>query len=443
MLIGFKLRNFRSFSEEQTLSYVMSPDRAHESTHCIRTGVKSVPRLSRAAIIFGPNAGGKTNLINALATLQDLVLHSTALTDGEYAERYTPFQFGAWASRPTEFELDVLLDDIRYRYTLVHDAERVVAERLLVYRTGKSQRWFDRRSDRARTAEVWTPFSPSFNGAREVWRKATRSKALFLTTAAQLDSEQLQPLFRWFERGLEIVLRDDIDDPSRVVPHLRDRHFKGWALRMFRSVGIPVDDLRIAEHELPAAEPATPRIPPIGNPARAATRSPIQFLHSRGRRSPVWLDAAFESAGTHRLLGLLVPLLDAFHNDKLLAIDEFDTSLHPLVARFLIQTLNDPEIVGRGTQLLLTSHDTTLMDLEILRRDEIWLAELGSDEATVLSPVLRAGPRKNEMIGKGYLRGRYGAVPRIRPGLLAAALQPSASPERATKAQRARRGRRS
>jgi hypothetical protein len=425
VLIGFKLRNFRSFADEQTLSYVMSPDHAHESTHCIRTGVKSVPRLSRAAILFGPNAGGKTNLINALITLKDLALHSTALTGREFAERYTPFRFGAWASRPTEFELDVLLDEIRYRYTLAYDAERVVAERLLVYRTGKSQRWFERRPGRVRNAEAWTPFSPSFNGAREMWRKATGSRALFLTAAARLNSEQLQPLFRWFERGLTIVLPEEIGDLSRLVPHVRDRDFKGWALRMLRSVDIRVDDLRVAEPDT-SAESGAGRLSPAGHPARSPVRTPIQFLHSRAGKSSVWLDAAFESAGTHRLLGLLVPLLRAIQNDELMVIDEFDTSLHPLVARFLIQIINDPEIVGRRAQLLLTSHNTTLMDLQILRRDEIWLVELGADHASVLSPVLRAGPRKNEMIGKGYLRGRYGAVPRIRPDLLAATMRTSA-----------------
>jgi AAA15 family ATPase/GTPase len=126
------------------------------------------------------------------------------------------------------------------------------------------------------------------------------------------------------------------------------------------------------------------------------------------------LDSAFEAAGTRRLVNLFGPLLEAIEHGKLLLIDEFDTSLHPLVARFLIQLINDPAVSTHGAQLLLTSHNTTLMDLEILRRDEIWLVQLNGEHAGSLAPLLRSGPRKHELIAKNYLRGRYGAVPLIR-----------------------------
>jgi AAA15 family ATPase/GTPase len=85
-----------------------------------------------------------------------------------------------------------------------------------------------------------------------------------------------------------------------------------------------------------------------------------------------------------------------------------------LVARYLIQLINDPSVSNRGAQLLLTSHNTTLMDLEILRRDEIWLVEVNDKHISSLAPLLRSSPRKHELIAKNYLRGRYGAVPVIR-----------------------------
>ena len=113
MLIGFKLRNFRSFLSDQEFSYCTSSDRAHESTHCVRTGMKAVPRLSKAAIVFGPNGSGKSNLISGIATLRDLVLRSTAISDSQFAELYTPFKFGPSAQRPTEFEIDVLIEGIQ------------------------------------------------------------------------------------------------------------------------------------------------------------------------------------------------------------------------------------------------------------------------------------------------------------------------------------------
>jgi len=198
MLIGFTIRNFRSFLNQQTFGFQASPDRAHESTHTMRTGMKSVPRLSKSAIIFGPNGSGKTNFVVALQTLRDLVLHSTAYSEHQFAELHTPFQFGPSAERPTEFEIDILVDKVRYRYSVSFNAQRICSERLLVYRTGKAQRWFERGYDESTRTEEWAPFSPNFNGPREMWRKATRSKALFLTTAAQLNSEQLKPVSHWF-----------------------------------------------------------------------------------------------------------------------------------------------------------------------------------------------------------------------------------------------------
>jgi AAA15 family ATPase/GTPase len=101
---------------------------------------------------------------------------------------------------------------------------------------------------------------------------------------------------------------------------------------------------------------------------------------------------------------------------QLLLIDEFDLSLHPLVARYLIQLFNDPNLSKNGAQLLLTSHNTNLMDIDLLRRDEIWLMELDGNAASTLLRMWHSAspPRKHELIGKRYLFGRYGAVPAIR-----------------------------
>ena len=140
MLIGFKFKNFRSFLSEQSFGFSTSSDRMHESTHLMRTGMKAVPRLSKAAIVFGPNASGKSNLLAAFATFRDMVVHSTSYSDAQYVERHTPFRFGPSMSQPTEFEIDLLLDQVRYRYSMSYDSERIRSERLLVYRTGKSQR---------------------------------------------------------------------------------------------------------------------------------------------------------------------------------------------------------------------------------------------------------------------------------------------------------------
>jgi uncharacterized protein len=415
MLIGFKVRNFRSFRAEQELGYVTSADRAHETTHCVRTGVRAVPRLLRAALVFGPNAAGKSNLVRALATLRDLVLGSTSFTEAQFAERHTPFQMDA-SLGSTQFTAEVLLAGVRYRYTAAFNSQRITTERLLVYRTGKSQRWFQRHFDPARQVEQWEPFSPSFTGPREMWRKATRPKALFLTTAAQLNSELLQPLFHWFERGVETLFSGDIVEPARIAAYIKNPDLKARILRVVRSADIPVDDFRVVDHE-PQDSPVA-RGGPSGG--RVEARPLIEYLHSQPSGKAIWLSAAFEAAGTHKLLGLAGPLLHALDTGKLLAIDEFDANLHPLLARLLVRLIHHPTPAGRGAQLLLTSQNSTLMDLDILRRDEIWLAQLDPTHATRLAPLIRQSPRKHDVIAKAYLRGRYGAVPRVQNDALEA-----------------------
>jgi len=354
------------------------------------TPLQKFATLSKIAVIFGPNAVGKTNFIVALATLRDLVLHSTSYSDEQFSERYTPFQFGPSAYRPTNLEIDVLLNEVRYRYAVSYDARRIRSERLLAYRTGKSQRWFERRFDEATQTDSWMPFSSSFHGPRDLWRKATRPTGLFLTTAAQLNSEQIKPLYHWFEHGLDIVLPSDTADLVSTAARLRNQEFKDRLLGLLHSLDIQVHDVRVAERDLaPAGQAATGEASP-SHSVHTAGPPLIEFLYARSGRSPVWLDSMYEGAGTHRLLGLFGPLLDTMHRGKLLVIDEFDISLHPLVARFLLQLINDPRISDRGAQLLLTSHNTTLMSQDILRRDEIWLMQLDDNHASCLSPLLRS-----------------------------------------------------
>jgi hypothetical protein len=415
MLIGFKVTNFRSFAGEQEFTFSTSSDGTHAATHCLPTGMKSVPRLSKTAIIFGPNGSGKTNMISAFAVMRDLVLHSTIFSDSEFSERHTPFRFGSRTHDSTEFEIDLLLDKVRYRYGFSYDAHGIRAERLLVYCTGKSQRWFERVWDEESHRETWSPFSQNFSGPRAMWRDATRSNSLFLTTAAQLNADQLRPLFNWFEHGIELVFPSE-PNLARVATSIQDLGFKKQMLSFLQAADIRVHDVRVPEAESEPAETGTSWFMPNKRPRPSAERSVVEFSHLRGD-SFVWLHAADESAGTQRLAALFGPLLSAIEHGKLLLIDEFDISLHPLVARYLIRLINDPALSDRGAQLLLTSHNTTLMDVNVLRRDEIWLMSLDDNDASQLSPVWRAPvpPRKHELIAKGYLRGRYGAVPAVRP----------------------------
>jgi AAA15 family ATPase/GTPase len=408
MVIGFRVGNFRSFSTEESLSFRASSDDSHEVTHCVRTHIGAIPRLTRTAAIFGANGSGKSNLLLALRTMRELVLRSTSFSKSEFAQLYSPFYSQASCGSPTTFMIDLLLGGTRYRYGFSYDAERIVSEQLWAYESHKAQRWFGRQFDPAADMESWMPFSAKFSGLREMWRKATRPQSLFLTTAGQLNAEQLQPLMHWFEHQLDIALSSDIADLGKFAMRMRENSFKANVLAILRAVDLPVADVRVAE----------PNAPPQIQDARAATfaaaaRPTIEFMYARNGMPPSWVDAKRDSSGAQRLVTLLVPLLDGVEKDRFVAIDEFDLHLHPVVARFLVQVINDPTATHRRVQVLLVTHNTTLMDLEILRRDELWLMEMDKSYSSRLTALIAQSPRRHELVAKTYIRGRYGGIPKV------------------------------
>ncbi len=410
MLIGFTFKNFRSYLKEQAFTFAASADNAHRETNCVRTSIKSTPQLSKAAIVFGSNASGKTNFIEALETMCNLVLNSTAFTSNQFAGHYTP-HWSCSAGEPTTFEIELLIERVRYRYSFSYDSTHISYERLLVFTSVKSQRWFERRSSESDSSGEWELFSSSFYGPREMWRKATRPAALFLTTGAQLNSKQLQPIYQWFERHLEFLHPSRSTGVGQVVPRLNERGFKARMLQHLNSVGIRVSDVRLTAPELRPASGDSHLAGAAAQFGKVSDKTKIEFLYALGETEAAWRRFEHESSGAHRLFGLFGHLFATLDEAKLLVIDDFDLNLHSLVAFRLIKLVNNP--ASPRAQLILVSHNTALMDLSLFRRDEIWLTEIDEMNGSNLYQVSRSSPRRREQIAKGYLRGRYGSIPKI------------------------------
>lgn len=412
MLVEFKVRNFRSLRDEQTLSFVADSDKSHLRTHCIETGLKAAPQLLRSTVVYGANASGKSTVIFALATMRNLVLTSNSLTEAVFAENHTPFKLDRdTATAPTEFELTVLLDGVRYEYSFAHDAQRVRSERLTVYKTSKGQEWFERIWN-AKTGEYdWAEFSTHFKGQKDVWRRATRPQALFLTTAVQLNSDLLKPLFDWISTGMVILTWSGLLNLAPTLQRMDEPGFKERVLEVLRAADIHIADIGIDKHPGHQIDFKFEAGKPPEFAAREQEVSVVRFLHRVKGEDDVWFDGRFESAGTQKLLAYMGPLLDALDNGKLLVIDELDSSLHPMVMRFVLALIHNPSISKRGAQLLITTHDTSLLDLELVRRDQIWFVEKDERQASKLFPLSDFSPRKSEALERGYLHGRYGAIP--------------------------------
>lgn len=416
MLVEFRVKNFRSIREEQCLSFVASSDNLHQETHCLETGKPGIARLLRSAVIYGANASGKSNLIYALMTMQQLVLNSTRLLEAQFREHYTPFLLDSDSRQtPTQFEITLVIGELRYQYGFSFDAERIHGEWLLVYQSSKAQHWFEYHYNPDIGKNEWERFSVYFKGEkkgqRELWKASTSVRSLFLTQAAQSNSLQLHPLFNWFANDLTIF---STQAPVNLLPtlhRLEEPQYKEWVLRLMNAADIHISDIRVESRKGQQFEfKFEPGKAPELN-SFDGDMPVIEFGHKTSDNQEQWFDARFESFGTLRLLSYAAPLLDALENGKLIVVDEFDTSLHPLLTRYILRMLHNPSLSTKGAQMWMTTHDTSLLDPYLIRRDQVWFVEKKKDQSTEFYALMDFSPRKNEAIERGYLQGRYGAIP--------------------------------
>lgn len=416
MLVEFRVANFRSIREEQCLSFAASNDKSHEDTHCLETGRPGLSRLLRSALIYGANASGKSNMIFALMTMQQLVLNSTRLLESQFREQFTPFLLDSDSRQaPTQFEITVVIGDLRYQYGFSFDVDRIQSEWLLVYESSKAQRWFEYHYNPETRENDWQPFSVHFKGEkkgqRELWKANTSARSLFLTQASQSNSLQLQPLFNWFANDLIVFPAQASFNLMPTLQRLHEPHYKEWVLRLMNAADIHISDIRVEKRKEPQIEFRLEPGKPPEFKSFDGEMPVIEFGHKTSDGQVQWFDARFESFGTLRLLGYAAPLLDALENGKLIVVDEFDTSLHPLLTRYILRMLHSPLLSTKGAQMWMTTHDTSLLDPHLLRRDQVWFVEKKKDQSTELYALMEFSPRKNEAIERGYLQGRYGAIP--------------------------------
>jgi hypothetical protein len=417
MLIEFRVKNFRSFKEEAVFSLVASAaHKEHQGTHVVpipKDTPFKVPGLLRTAAIYGANASGKSNLMRALQLLRAIVVDSAKLQPTQTLN-LQPFALDeATKDQPIEMEVTFLQDGVRYQYGFTARPERILGEWLLVYRSSKPQTWFSREVDTKKQTDSYD-FSPAFQGQRDLWKKATRPNALFLSTAIQLNSEQLRPIYDWIS-SLIVFERGGAPVPQFTIEHiLKTPEHRVQALLHSADIGIAQIDIdkRATHAKGFQFDMLTGKMEAL--PPQAGEINVPLFLHKAPKGSAVF-GLEDESDGTQRLFSLAGPLFDILQQGRTLCVDELDRSLHPLLVRQLVEMFYDPDINTGGAQLIFTTHDTTLLSSDILRRDQVWFAEKDQAQASRLFPLTEFSTRRGEAFEKGYLSGRYGAIPILNP----------------------------
>lgn len=427
VIIEFVVKNFRSFKEEQTLNLAASnydkslPDNIMAAD---LPGLQDL-RLVKATALYGPNAGGKTNVLRALQFLQWLVVNSaTGLKPGaklpSEAFRLDP----ETENQSTVLALTFVAERVRYELAVAVSPDRIVQERLVAYPSGRAQVWYDRVWDEEAKAYEWSPAQTvDFKRDPGIVEK-TRENALFLSTAAQWNNAQVAPVYHWFEgqlRFLNLSAGGGLD-PGFTAKWMEQSPETRSALQsLLRTADLGVAGVDAKEQEIPDDKFRRALLSvekELGQELLPRKTWEINFQHEGKGGQVVSLPWVMESAGTCRFFSLLGPGADVVVNRYVICIDELDTSLHPSLVAELLRLFFKSTGKNPGAQLLFTTHNPLLLDTTLLRRDQVWFADKNREGASFLYPLTDYKPRVDESLVRGYLSGRYGAVPFIPNGLL-------------------------
>jgi len=435
MFIEFSVANFRSIRERQTLSMVASPTDKSLPENVIDVSLPGLPKtqLLKSAVLYGANASGKSNILKALYFVDWFVRNSATSIKPDGPTKVEPFRLDLESrDKPSEFEITFVVDGIRHQFGFALDATKVYEEWLYVYPKGKPQCWYERKLDLATGDYKWEFSQKHFKGDKESLSRQTRPNALFLSTGAQFNHEQLRRVQKWFETELYYLALAE-SDPSAEWVSTAEMMLSQEDTRECVSTLVKDADLGISEVQIAQRHFLEGAIAPPPDNASAEMKEFYALLEAVSKRfegetmpEPVWLhrvagserretfERGQESAGTLRYFAVLGPWSEALKKGAVLFIDELGANIHPLLVRGLLRMIHSPTENPVRAQVIFTTHDVTLLDRGIFRRDQVWLTEKDQDGATRLYPLTDYQPRKDESIAKGYLAGRYGAIPFLR-----------------------------
>ena len=422
MLIEFSVTNFLSFREKQTLSMVASSrdDSLEDNLIVLSLPGLSDVKLLKTAVLCGPNASGKSNLLKALRFMDRFVVNSAARLKPGESTNVKSFRLDkSSAGKPSEFEIIFIADGVRYQYGFALDGERVHSEWLYAYPEGRGQRWFQRKFDNDRNDYSWEFSQKYFRGEKELLRSKTRENALFLSTAVQFNHKQLDAVYRWFSQKLHHLdlgtsVESNMSETVLLMDKRQELRPRISEMLSHADLGVNRVDVEVEEFN---AEMLPDGIPPkmreeIAENMKGGKRLSLNWFHKRPNTTEeISFDSESQSAGTLRYFSALGPWLQAIDSGHVLTVDELGANIHPLLVRAMLKMMHNPKENTSNAQVIFATHDVTLLDKEIFRRDQIWFTEKDKNLASQLYPLSDFQPRKDEALAKGYLAGRYGAIP--------------------------------
>jgi AAA15 family ATPase/GTPase len=416
MLLRFSVSNFGSLRDKQELSMIASNAIKDEPAGLIDAPELRKEKVLPAAVIYGANASGKSNFVKALAHMKDLVRdsHRRGEPGGPVALR--PFLLDpAYTEKPSAFSADFIWNGARYSYEFEATSKKFTAEALYVWRSGPRSTLFERKYQ---TFE----FGRSLKGRNKTIEDLTRPNSLFLSAAAQSNHEELTEIANFF-KSTQIELTTPMP-PELISAQLAHQGVDKKILNLLHEIDTGVTGTRVDETPLEQKyvdfrnailaviqqQIGTPPPLEVKSKLNEAYRM-LRLGHQATDGQTVYLNMEDESAGTVQLLSILGPIFRALDEGRVVVLDEFGSRLHTRAAEIILSLFNNKETNPKGAQLIVATHDTNLLNAKGLRRDQVWFTEKDDSGATHLYPLTDIETRKGDNLEKGYLQGRYGAIP--------------------------------
>ena len=399
MLQQFSVTNHRSIRERTTISLlatrdsslrdcILSPD---ETQRASRSAIR--PYGSKALVpvlaLYGANAAGKSNLIHALLLMRSFVAgeHARPLKDAPLPQE--PFAFTEGNSLPTTLEVIYYFEGIKYAYGFSFDRKKIIEEYLYHWPNGREALIFSRTGNNYQFRENISE--------QQTLAGRTPENRLYLVSSNEWNCPQTAKAYLWFTRKLSDLSGETLSFDQTLAALKQGENLKGKILHEMLVADLGIVDIRISDSS------DIPQITMVHQ---------LQTTEGDVKQYPLLLSQ--ESQGTQRFFSRIGSWIQALEMGGVLIVDEIEASLHPLLTRHLIETIQDKSVNRNQAQLIFTTHDVGLLDQNLLRRDQIWFAQ--KDEKTAETEIYALtdfSPRKSENISKGYLQGRYGAIPFI------------------------------
>lgn len=417
MLVSFAVTNFRSIRERIELNMIKSGLKGLNSNFFKAPNKK---QLLKSAVIFGPNASGKSAFLMGIKALEYLVLESSGWKPDETIDPYEPHRLERkYVGNPVRFEISFIANKLQYDYRVSFTSQRIEMEELFYYPNSSKTLLYSRLAGKD------IKFGDYYKGPRKTLEKLLLPNQLFLSKAAENNVDVLLEAYRFFTKGISVYpIMGDFYENNLARLYARklaedkgstfSRRFNALICALDTGItSVSVEEVDWKNYNFPGNMPED-----IKKKFQEDYKYDIKTSHpvfdGDNAVDNAYFDVQDESAGTKSLFAIGGVIIETLDTGGVLVVDEFEKSLHPSITKFLIQLFHNDTINQNNAQLLFATHDITQLSNDNFRRDQVWFAEKSEFGATRLfrcSDIL--GIRLNTPLDKWYESGRFGATPII------------------------------